>query len=128
MHIYQQTHLDADQTRFRIMKGHWWWPTMGICEIQTFIIYDCPTCKEQLQNKPRNVICGSIVAQSHDHKDWRGFLMEYLTYGYLKGPHISKGQHKRITRQSREYFIEEGMLKRIFLNGDIKICISGPYL
>ena len=126
MHINQQTHLDADQTWFRIKKGHRWWPTIGICEIQTFIRYDCPTCKEQLQNKPRNIICGSIVAQSPDHKDWRRLLMEYLTYGYRKGPYISKGQHKRITRQSREYFIEEGKLKRTLSNGDIKICISGP--
>ena len=126
MHINQQTHLDADQTWFRIKKGHRWWPTIGICETQTFIRYDCPTCKEQLQNKPRNIICGSIVAQSPDHKDWRRLLMEYLTYGYRKGPYISKGQHKRITRQSREYFIEEGKLKRTLSNGDIKICISGP--
>ena len=51
--------------------------------------------------------------------------MEYLTYGYLKGPRISKNQHKRITRQSQEYFIEEGKLKKIFPNGDIKICIAG---
>jgi hypothetical protein len=30
-----------------------------------------------------------------------------------------------ITWQSREYFIEEGKLKRILSNGDIKICIAG---
>ena len=96
MHIYQQTHLNADQTWFRISKGNRWWPTMGICEIQNFIKYDCPTCKEQFRNKPRNIMCGSIAAQSLDHKDWRRLLIEYLTYGYLKGPRISKRQHKKM--------------------------------
>ena len=52
-------------------------------------------------------------------------MIEYLTYEYLKGPHISKGQQKKIARQSREYFIEEGKLKRILSNGEIKICIAG---
>ena len=52
-------------------------------------------------------------------------MIEYLTYGYLKGPHISKGQQKKIARQSREYFIEEGKLKKILSNGEIKICIAG---
>ena len=30
-----------------------------------------------------------------------------------------------MARQSREYFIEEGKLKRVLSNGDIKICIAG---
>ena len=29
-----------------------------------------------------------------------------------------------MARQSQEYFIEEGKLKRILSNGDIKICIA----
>ena len=94
MHIYQQSHLDADQTWFRIKKGHRWWPTMGICETQNFIRYDCPTCKEKLQNKPQNLICRSIVAQLPNHKDWRRLLMEYLTYGYLKEPISRKDNTK----------------------------------
>src|ERR1700738_1335471 len=97
----------------------------GFATHENFIMNDCPTCREQFQNKPRNIVCGNITAQSHDNKDWRRLLIEYLTYGYLKGPHISKNQYKKVTRQSREYFIEEGKLKRILSNGDVKICIAG---
>ena len=65
------------------------------------------------------------MVQTHDNKDWRRLLIEYLTYGYLKGPSLPKKQHKRITRQSQKYFIEDGKLKRIFSDGNLKICIAG---
>ena len=125
MHTYQQRHLNADQTWFRCSQGNRLWPTMGICKIQHYIMYDCPSCRKLFPNKPRNIICGIIATPSHKNKDWRNSLLEYLTYGYLKGPHISKGQHKRITQQNREYFIEERKMKIIFSNEDIKICIPG---
>ena len=124
MHTYQQRYLNVDQTWCRVSKGNRWWPMMGVCDIQNFIRYDCPTCQENFQNKPRNIICGTITAQS-TNKDWRRSLIEYLTYGYLKRPHILRRQNKRMARQSREYFIEEGKLKRILSNGDIRICIAG---
>ena len=125
MHIYQQRHLTYQQNLLHYLQGNWWWPTMGLCDIQFFLSYDCPSCCRRFDHIPKNIICGSVIAQSHDNRDWRRLLIEYLTYGYLKGPHISKGQHKRIARQSREYFIEEGKLRIILTNGDIKICIAG---
>ena len=123
MHVYKQKHLNVDQTWCWASKRNWWWPTMGVCDIQNFIRYDCPTCRESFQNKPHNIICGTIIAQLNN-KDWRNSLIEYLTYGCLRGAHISKRQHKRIARQSREYIIEEGKLKRILSDGEIKICIA----
>ena len=125
MHIYQQRHLTYQQTLLRCLQGNRWWPTMGLCDIQLFLSYDCPSCCRRFDHIPENIICGSIIAQSHDNKDWRRLLIEYLIYGYLKGSHISKKQYKKMARQSQEYFIEEGKLKRILSNGDIKICIAG---
>ena len=74
MHMYQQRHLNADQTWFRCSQGNRWWPMMGICEIQLYIMYDCPSCQNLFPNKPHNIICGSITVQSHDNKDWRRSL------------------------------------------------------
>ena len=125
MHIYQQRHLKAYRTWFRCSQGKRWWPTMEICKIQHYIMYDCPSCWNLFPNKPRNIICGSITVQSHNSKNWRRLLTKYLTYGYLKGPHISKGQHKKIVRHCRKYFNEERKFKRILSNGDVKICIAG---
>ena len=125
MHVYRQRHLNDQHTWLRCLQGNRWWPTMGLSDIQMYIMYDCPSCRTRFQGPLHNIICGSIAIQSRDNKDWRRLLVEYLTYGYLKGPRISKNQHKRITRQSQEYFIEEGKLKKIFPNGDIKICIAG---
>jgi hypothetical protein len=52
-------------------------------------------------------------------------LIEYLTYGYLKGPVSQRSNTKGELMQNQKYFIEDGKLKRIFSDGDLKICISG---
>lgn len=105
-----------------VLKRNRWWPTMGICDVQNFVMYDCPICREQFQDQPCKIICGIITTQTTANKAWRNSLIEYLTYGYLKGPRISKGQHKKMAWQSREHFIEQRKLKKI---GDMKICIAG---
>ena len=125
MHVYQQSHLNDQHTWLRCLQGNRRWPTMGLSDIQMYIMYDCSSCRTRFRGPHHNIICGSIIVQPHDHKDLRRWLIEYLTYGYLKRPRLSKNQHKRITRQCQADFIEEGKLKRILSNGDLKICIVG---
>ena len=108
MHVYRKAHLNDQYTWLRCLHGNRWWPTMGLSDVQLYIEYDCRACRERFIGPYHNIICGSIAAQPHDNKDWRKLLIEYLTYGYLKGPHISKNQHKKITRQSRNTSSKKG--------------------
>ena len=45
MHVYQQRHLNDHQTWLLCSQGNQWWPTMGLCDIQIYIMYDCPSCR-----------------------------------------------------------------------------------
>ena len=124
MHVFQQRHLGEEQTWLRCLYGNRWWPTMGFFDVQLYILYDCPFCRGQYHQKPKNIICGSISAQNFDHNDWRNPLIEYLTHRYSQESFITEEQHKRMARQSQNYFIEEGNLKNILSKENIKICIG----
>jgi hypothetical protein len=71
MHVYQQRHLDDQQTWLRCLQGDRWWPAMGLCDIQIYIMYDFPKCRLRFRGKPPYIICGSVTGQPYDNKDWR---------------------------------------------------------
>lgn len=91
---------------------------MRLTDVQNYLIYDCPKCYRNFWKTPHNIICGAITAHLSINNNWKKLLMEYLTHGYLIGPHISKNQQEKMAQQSKEYFIEKMILKKYYQMGN----------
>lgn len=54
--------------------------------------------------------------------------MEYLPYGRLLLPEITKEEQSNIRRLNEPYVLNEGRLKRVSMSVQVKTCISGDII
>jgi hypothetical protein len=123
MHTYQQKHLIVDQTWFRISKGNRWWPTMGIYDVQNFIKYDCPTCRERFHN-----LASLFMVHVQPFEDWRAPFIEYFTHGKLLSILAILEEQIKTRQLSELFFLDDGKLMRVSISGNIHECIAGDII
>ena len=142
-HEREGVHHPLQQTWHLVLTTPYWWPTRRrdvweYCQ-------ECPICLDRNEGRikeeepeeeqgPTQELGRKIkfkgerkyfqTQEPKQHKDWKALYVQYLTNGTRTEIGTSNKELRKMAYWSRTFFMEEGRLRKVMPNGEVKICIN----